>query len=504
MADRSPFRALILLEDGIELYRRSFSSDLWLYYVSSAPLALALLYFWGRARTTVMPNLWAPALLLTVFAGLRLAGCGAYSRRLLQRTGAQPAETGAAARLTEIGTQAVLVVLWVATLPLVLGTCLIYTAAQYAPLTGSGGLRISLRWAWRWWSGQWSQAFWGLIFAAILLVNFLTLALLLPALLHALLGANGAWTRAASRGHLAESPLLWASLAGAVYLALDPLYKCVTVLSYSRLRALEHAADLHLRIRALARSSNAGVPMSRVFVAATPLALQKALRIEFQRPVYAWHGAHPSPWWPGLERGAQWLLRPVLAGWAWAVREIGRFVHWLLQTLLGRGQGAVGQHGGQGWQLMVWAIIVFALALICVLLRRRKRLPAPDPIPLSASAGELDVAAGHASEAAAARWFEEAKRLESIGEYRLAMRAAFLGTLADFGEHRFLTLRRDRTNAEYCDELRRRAGLPAAHIEGAFAAAAQQFEAVWYGGRELNGLHCKEYIARQQEWFGHG
>ncbi|MGH9482610.1 MAG: hypothetical protein ACRD1L_11030, partial [Terriglobales bacterium] len=38
--------ALALLEEGLDLYRRTFRRDLWRYYLASAPLAASLLWTW--------------------------------------------------------------------------------------------------------------------------------------------------------------------------------------------------------------------------------------------------------------------------------------------------------------------------------------------------------------------------------------------------------------------------------------------------------------------------
>lgn len=501
MANPAKMSAVTLLDEGFELYRRSLRDDLWLYYASSAPLALALPYFWEQAYTTTLNNLWFPALVLSGLAGLRLFGCGSYSRRLLRRAGGNPPPGGASARLTEVGSQALLIVLWMLTLPLLLGICLLYAAAQYAPLCGTGGLRACLRPAWRWWTGQWAQGWLALLFGVVVLVNFLALALLLPVLAHGLFGANGALMRAASGGSLLDDPLLWEGLCIAVYLALDPVFKCVMVLSYHRLESVDNGADLRQRVRDLGRAELAAPAPALAAVA--PEALRRALHSEFQRPVYAWHSAHPQPLWPGLDHWLNWTLSPILSGLRWLGHELKLLINWLLRELFGRSQGAATGRNGGAWEALVWTLAAVALVLLVVIwLRRRRAAPTPATVAPTL-ARRLDVTQAHAGEAAADTWFEEAMRLEQAGDFRLAVRAAFLGGLAGLGDRRLLTLRRDRTNLEYCNELRRRAAAraaaDAAPLPIRFAAAMGEFNAVWYGEHAVEGEACRRFIAGQKE-----
>ncbi|MGH9519754.1 MAG: hypothetical protein ACRD2D_08885, partial [Terriglobales bacterium] len=465
------------------------------------PLALALPYFWEQAYTTTMNNLWFPARVLSGLAGLRLFGCGFYSRRLLQRAGGNPPPGGASARLTEMGSQALLIVLWMLTLPVLLGICLLYTAAQYAPLTGEEGLRAALRPAWRWWTGEWAQGWLALLFAAVLLVNFLALALLLPMLAHTFFGASGALTRAAAGGSMLDDPLLWASLAVAVYLALDPVFKCVMVLSYHRLASVDSGADLRQRVRELCQAKSAAPAVAVAAVA--PEALRQALRSEFQRPVYAWHSAHPQPLWPWLDRRLNWILSPILTGLRWLGHETKLLIEWLIRELFGRSHGAASGSYGRGWEALVWTIAAAALVLLVLIWLRRRHATAVAGILAPGLARRLDVAQAHAGEAAADTWFEEAARLEQAGDFRLAVRAAFLGGLAGLGDRRLLTLRRDRTNLEYCNELRRRTAPRAAQsatpLLTHFAAAMGDFNAVWYGAHAVDGERCRRFIAGQKE-----
>ena len=77
-------------------------------------------------------------------------------------------------------------------------------------------------------------------------------------------------------------------------------------------------------------------------------------------------------------------------------------------------------------------------------------------------------------------WLRLMREMLERGDLRLALRAAYLGCLAQLGERQLLSIARHKSNRDYWRELRRRArsreGLLAA-----FSENLQAFERVWYG-----------------------
>ena len=76
-----------------------------------------------------------------------------------------------------------------------------------------------------------------------------------------------------------------------------------------------------------------------------------------------------------------------------------------------------------------------------------------------------------------------ARELIGRGEYRLAIRALHLASLARLAETGYLRLARYKSNAEYLRELKRRAH-SRPDVIPAFSGSTQIYEAVWYGGHD--------------------
>lgn len=77
-------------------------------------------------------------------------------------------------------------------------------------------------------------------------------------------------------------------------------------------------------------------------------------------------------------------------------------------------------------------------------------------------------------------WLELARAQMARGEWRLALRALYLGALARLGAEGLVTLARAKTNLDYERELARRAAGRADVVSG-FRAKRLSFERVWYG-----------------------
>lgn len=237
-------KALWLLDQGVELWRRSFRQDLWRYYLASAPFAAALLWTWQRATSTTLQEVWGPALVLTLTYAWRVLGTADYSRRLLAGCGGGTLRSSAADRLSEIWGHAALVLLWWLGLPLLLGVGVLYTAAQYVPLVEGRSPGKALRLGGRWWAQQWLLLGLALLVGGIVFVNLGLTAMIVPYLLHSLFGLQNAMSFSQTPLFLVQSSLFWVGLLLAVYLALDPVLKCVLTVSYQQMQAARSGADL--------------------------------------------------------------------------------------------------------------------------------------------------------------------------------------------------------------------------------------------------------------------
>ncbi|HUX68010.1 MAG TPA: DUF4129 domain-containing protein [Terriglobales bacterium] len=523
-------RALPLLDQGVELWRHSFREELWRYYVASAPFAAALLWSWQRATSTRLAENWGPALVLTLTYAWRSWGTGEYSRRLLAVCGGGRLGSTAAERLKEMWSAVTLMLLWWMGLPLLLGVGVLYVAAQYVPLVEGRSLVRALRLAGRWWGQQWLLLGLALLVGGIVFINLGIAAIIVPYMLHSLFGLQSAMSFSQTPLFLMQSSLFWMCLLLAVYLALDPVFKCAITVSYQQMQAARNGADLAEAIAQLGREARgkqnwAGVAMVALValglaglaaprraraqaVVAAP-ALARAIRQELRQPPYAWHQAQASPFWQGLGQAMGWVFKPLAAVGREIGKLFGEFGRWLRKLFQGGPQpGEKSTAGESAWQRGEWTLAGLCLLLLVGLIvaRLRRGRHSHGAVMAGAKLAPVDVATATAAEQGEREWLAMAQRLQEAGELRLAFRAAFLAGLAGLAERRLVTIRRDRTNREYLEEFRRRARQGRAGEESnlqRFGSGIGAFDEVWYGGREVDAERLDRFVAAQRELLSH-
>jgi hypothetical protein len=381
-------------------------------------------------------------------------------------------------------------------------------------------------------------------------LNGLIIAMLVPQLLHSILGVNTLLSTPVGIFALVRSSAFWLSLFGGAWLALDPIVKCLFVVVYQHLRSRREGDDLRGLLASLPReqqkkaqmiaSTNAGSRLTGALVVLaailagvsqaahaeqTPPApnrvetftdsarqariqqLRQALDVESRRAIYRWHDAeHPSsPNW--FDK----LLAKIELGIERAWNGFWDFLH----KLWPRGLNLENEKG-RAWQLKdlrmwLWLIAILTLAAGGVLFwLRRQRETASLSIP-QAIVPLPDLSEGAlASVRSEDEWFALAGRLEGEGELRFALRAAYFGLLAGLAQRKWLTIRRDRTNREYLDEFTRRwRRRPQAALESRgeipekLRGSLRQFDRVWYGSHVLTPQAVAAYRQDQRELLSH-
>lgn len=557
---RSRLNALEALERGFALFRSTFVTEAWRYYLGSAPLVLCFIPIWvvnGQIRISDGAVL-AESALLTVSYVFRVWMVATYMQRVRQRAFGIPATkpAGAIAHAAALGRllawKILLSVAVLATLLTFAGAPWFYTACQFASVEArdDSGERHSMRGclaiATQWFGG--SLLLFVMLFPLWIAVwlNGLIIAMLVPQLLHSILGVNTVLSTPAGIFALIRSSAFWVSLFGGAWLALDPVVKCSYMVVYQHLRSTREGDDLRGLLTGLPREQQKkaqmttpatvklGVALTIVgavvlsasqFAHAQQLApnqaptladsarplrvqqLRQALNIESRRPIYRWHDAeHPSQ--------PNWFDK-LLAKIGHAIQRAWNALWDFLRKLWPRGVNLF-PAGGGAWHLenlRVWllslAILTIAAGGVLVWLRRRRETASISVSQVIASVPDLteDALASVRSED---EWFALAGRLEETGELRLALRAAYLGLLAGLAEREWLTIRRDRTNREYLDEFTRRwrrrpqAVLESrAEIPEKLRGSLRQFDRVWYGSDFLTPAAVTAYRLHQQEFLTH-
>jgi hypothetical protein len=565
---RSGLSALEALEQGFALFRSTFGRDAWRYYVGATPLVACFIPMWVVNGQILISNgaLLGEAALLTGAYLFRVWMIGSYMQRVEERAfnKQRPKTASLAARAAGGGRLLAWKILLTAgallTLPTVAGSSWFYNACQFATLEAqaNGGEKHSftgcLALASQWFGGSlllfmmlvplWSAVF----------LNGLIVAIVVPQLLHSILGVDTLLSTSVGIYALLQSSALWiASFAGA-WLALDPVVKCTFIIVYQHLRSRREGDDLLGVLASLPREQQKKaqliVPrgtglrvMNRAFfvlgaillslsltttarAAQTPRSpgatetpsssvsevrierLRQALNNESQRAMYRWHdAAHPSPptWFDKL------LLKNGSAiGRAW--NALWNFLHKLWPSRL----NALGGQARTGWSLKdlrLWLTILAILTLVTgavLYWLRRGREPTSISAPLEVVPLQDLTGSVVASERSEDEWFALASRLERAGELRTALRAAYLGLLAGLAQREWLTIRRDRTNREYLNEFTRRwRRRPQAAVEGRaevpeqLGGSLRQFDLVWYGSHPVTPEAVSEYRQHQREFLSH-
>lgn len=568
-AHRNRLNSLEALERGFALFRSTFGREAWRYYAGAAPFVFAFIPMWvanGQIRLSNGALLLEAALLSGAYL-LRAWMVSRYVQRVREWAFGTPASkpVGLAAYAAALGRllawKITLSAAALAALPTFVGLTWLYTASQFASVEAreDGSERHSIRGCVAL-ASQWFGS--GLLLFVMLFplwiavwLNGLIVALIVPQLLHSILGVNTLLSTAMGIFALIRSSAFWLALFAGAWSALDPIVKCSFVVVHQHLRSRREGDDLRGLLASLPREQRkkaqviapsitggkvafgalillaavlAGTflpPIARA--AQTPLTqsraetqlgaarqaqvqkLRRALDEESQRAIYRWHDPkHSSPptWFDKqLERIGNALGR------AWSA--IADFFRKLWPRGLNLSPDSKGR--GTSWMkdLRIWltsvAILTIAAGAVLLWLRRRRQA-APISIPL-AIASLPDLSEGALATARSEdEWFAVASRLQQEGELRLAVRAAYLGLLAGLARREWLTIRRDRTNREYLDEFMRRwrrrpqAALDSqAEIPEKLRGGLRRFDGVWYGSHPLTPESVAAYQRDQQELLSH-
>ena len=100
-------------------------------------------------------------------------------------------------------------------------------------------------------------------------------------------------------------------------------------------------------------------------------------------------------------------------------------------------------------------------------------------------------------------WLALARDLAEQGDLRLALRAAFLASLAALAEKGLVQIARFKSNRDYRDELARRAHAERAVFE-LFAQSTGIYERVWYGTHATTRDMLEHVLANQEQLRAHG
>lgn len=514
---------LDLIEEAVALLRLAPARTLVAYYVGTLPFVLGLLYFWadmsrgafawqhcsasalGVALLYVWMKCWHAVFADHLFRQLsgtapvpwtgRRLGQLVVTQGLLQGTG-----------LFVLPVAAVLMVPF--------GWC--YAFYHNVSVAGDRPVGDARRHAWqlaRVWPMQnhvVSALLW--FFGSFVFLNVTITVLGLPWLLKILLGIESDFTMSLTATF---NTTFLAVVSCGTYLCLNPLIKTVYVLRCFYGESRQTGADLKATLRSLAAAALvllcclAPAHANPEPSPANPelsAELDQSIDDTLNHPQYTWR--LPRETEPAaaaeknfLTRFLDWLEAQLKSWFRSLRRTMEKLVEWLsmiLRRLFKPKQDD--SSPDRNWETMIRrltavliASVVAALALLIwrVWKRRRHRI-------VPAAAETILPAINIADETVLATqlppdgWLEKARELIAAGELRLALRALYLASLAQLGEHELLVITKAKSNREYERELRRRAHGQDALVQ-AFGANVVAFEAAWYGLHDVTPEHLARF-----------
>ena len=383
-------------------------------------------------------------------------------------------------------------------------------------------------------------------FGVVVAVNIATAILIVPSLLNIFLGVQTA--AVTSPGSMLNSTF-FAVVCALTYCCMDPLMKAAYVLRCFYAESLHTGEDLRVQLE---RSRTRAAALLALFAAGllltnpaaaqqTPPPLQgdpppttsiqnpkskiqnssvvvpgdlsDALDRELQDRRYAWR--LPRVMLSDEEEGPILaFLRGVaetIGGWWRTVRGwFEKLGDWLDRLFPNRGTPRAGRSLTSVAGILRVSLYALVAMLACAVAYmawrvwqdRREQALRVDAAPVAAAPDLEDEATGPDA-LPEGGWLALARDLAEQGDLRLALRAAFLASLAALAEKGFVQIARFKSNRDYRDELARRA-----HAEpGVFDLFAQStgiYERVWYGAHATTRDMLERVLTNQEQLRAHG
>jgi hypothetical protein len=529
-----------LVEEATHLLRTAPVSTLALYYAGTVPFVTGLLYFCADMSRNPFAGRHGVEAALGMAALFVWMKCcqAAFAVQVRARISADPSAGLTARRCAAIlFTQGVvqptglfvLPVSMVIVVPFLWAYAFYQNATVLAPavMDSRGGFA---RRCWRQ-AALWPAQNFSVLavmggFGVFVLVNWVTAGLAIPGLLKILFGVETVFSRS-GLGML--NTTFFAIAIGLTWLCIDPLVKVVYLLRCFFGESLESGEDLKAGLKEFSRAGvdRAGLlAVSVLFlgIAAAPAAdpppaanppaveasrpalapgdLDRAISRTIQERKYTWRmprEREPETGGQGvisrfLERIGRMLRNGLRAALDW----IGD----LLDRLFRSKRSNTASPSGFGWMAMEQALLYLlvaaaaaALVILVIRLWRGRRpsgavtasaftQPLPDVTDENVGADQLPDD----------RWMSLGRDLLNRGEFRSAIRAFYLASLAHLAGRNLISIARFKSNRDYQRELGRR-GHSLTSLLNVFGDNISVFERIWYGRHESTRDLVEQFAA---------
>lgn len=528
--------ALDLVEAAIHLLRQTPIATHLVYHLASAPFVLGLLWFWSdMTRGAHADERLAPgALILTILYVAMKTGQAAFCSRLRESVAGHaphPWTSGRCLRL--LTTQAALQPLGFLLFPLsvfpflMIPTPWLLAFFQGVSVSGdpAGGSVAACASAAFHQTRRWPGQNHGIVGLLILCGSAVFLDVIvgvgaIPFLARTLFGLTSDFNLSV-HAYLNTTVIL--AFVALTYLVLDPFVKAIYVLRTFAVESVHTGDDLRCRLAvlrkerpALGTAASIGLLWLLLAFAPAPVAAQApsapapappasvdarrlddTIRNVLGGVEYSWRSPRElspdEPEDPTENRLLRWLRKQLKSMGGFLDRNLSSFFNALGRLIqrifsgftppkLPTGNNAVDWK--TGLSILLYALLGAGMVALgwLVFKRWRNRKPKPpvaEPAILTATPNlqAEDVSADQLPEDG---WLDLAAEMAAKGEWRLALRALYLASLAHLAQRELIRLAPSKTNHDYRVELRRRARAQPS-VQEAFAETAGTFDRVWYG-----------------------
>jgi hypothetical protein len=519
-----------LLEEATHVLRTAPIETLTTYYIGAIPFVLGFLYFWtDMSRSAFASQHLAEASLGTAALFIWMKFCQAlFAGRLrAQLTADEVPRYNVAGYGRILFAQAVIQPLGLFLIPiaLVLGIPFGWVYAFYQNVTALAGpvsapVSDVAKKAWKQTllsQGQ-NHMILGIavLFGLCVFLNWIIVVMAIPGILKTLIGVESVFTQSPTA---MLNTTFFAGIFGLTYLTIDPLLKAVYVLRCFYGESRESGEDLKsdlkrftapfgqiagalLILLLLTSASVAARAQSAAAVSSAELNQRIDEVIHSRR--YAWRLPRDPVAQTQAEDGmiarffyaAGRMLRSVL-------RTVVSWIDQFFQGLFGRSNSR--GPAGFSWSsssLLLYGLLAAVLLALGVFIFRTLRgktstlvVAEAAPIRSAPDVNDENVSADQLPEDG---WITMARDLLARGEFRLAMRAFYLASLAHLGQRNLISIARFKSNRDYENELRRRShAFP--ELLPVFGANILALERIWYGRHGVNDEAVREFASNVEK-----
>lgn len=532
---RADVGALDLIEEAVHLVRGAPLGTLATYYAGTLPFTLGLLYFWADMSRNPFAHqhvVEAALGMAALFLWMKFWQAVFAQQLRAQLAGSSPPPlTGARAwRIFYTQTALQPTALFLLPVAAMLALPLAWVYAFYQNLTAQADAEISTlrdgcKKSWRLallWPAQNHLMLAAMsLFGLFLFVGGCIVGGGLPQLVKMLFGVETVFSRG---GAAMLNTTFFTAMLCVTYLCVDPILKAIYVLRVFYGESLHSGDDLRAALKPFAVAARRGAACLVIAMmlavgspalaaenspppaeAIQPQKLDRAINDVIQQRKYTWRmprekqpeAAAKAPGFFArfFERVGN-LLRDVLrAGFDWLEK--------VMQKIFGRLRLPPPGSPDYRWvmtkQMLLYGLLAVVISAVAFLLlrfwkirRRQTEIVAAQVVPSVPDLTDEHVAADQLPEDG---WSQLARELLAGGEFRLALRAYYLASLAHLAERNLISLARFKSNRDYERELQRRAhAFP--HLVGLFGENVSAFDRVWYGRHEATGELVDQFAAK--------